>query len=68
MLLFCKILELGSILAGNKTCEQNTEISMATIYVFIVVIFLSFGQKRAFLAVCAYFRPFLVFSSNLCNF
>ncbi len=27
--------------------------------------FCTSGKKRAFNAVCAYFRPFLVFSSNL---
>ena len=31
-------------------------------------LFLPFGGKRAFHAICAYLRPVLVFSSNLPNF
>ena len=34
----------------------------------LAVVFLPFGQKRAYYAVVAHFRPFLVFSSNLGNF
>ena len=29
--------------------------------------FLPFGQQNAFHVVCAYFKPFLVFSSNIRN-
>ena len=28
----------------------------------------AFGKKKAYYAILAYFRPFLVFSSNLSNF
>ena len=31
-------------------------------------LFMPFGQKIAFPAVCAYFRPFFVCSSNISNF
>ena len=30
-------------------------------------LFFPVGQTKSFLFVCAYFKPFLVFSSNLCN-
>ena len=36
LLLFCELLQFGHISAGNKTRKLNTELSMATIYIFIV--------------------------------
>ena len=36
LLLFCKIFHIDHIPAGNKTCELNTELSMATVSIFIV--------------------------------
>ena len=37
LLLFCELLQFDHISAGNKTKELNTELSMATICIFIVV-------------------------------